>query len=337
MQALSLLPQGFTARPMTLDDAEIVAQLFAISAKAQNFQFNISPEELREEWKSPKFVLEESSLGVFNASGELVGEVEIWDDHEIPVHPWVDLTMHPDYFGSGVDEALLTWGLELSRRVIDKCPEHALISAYAGTMQEYEAKIRLLESFGMTIKRYFFRMRIDMVDVPPTPVLPDGFHIQSYRHPDQLIDVIKADDDGFRDHFGYVEQPIEKKIEQWEHWINTDPVFDQTLWYLVIDDATGQIAGTCLCRNEAWGEPEVAYVNKISVRREYRQKGIALAMLRHAFHEFYKRGRHSVTLHVDANSITGAVRLYERAGMFVEQRSVTYEKVLRDGEEIARV
>jgi hypothetical protein len=41
-----------------------------------------------------------------------------------------------------------------------------------------------------------------------------------------------------------------------------------------------------------------------------------------------------VGLGVDATSLTGATRLYEKAGMHVQRKSVTYEKMLRAGRDL---
>lgn len=49
----------------------------------------------------------------------------------------------------------------------------------------------------------------------------------------------------------------------------------------------------------------------------------------------YERGRPNVALHVDADSITGATRLYQRVGMSPDQAFGDYEKIMRDGRELA--
>ena len=58
-----------------------------------------------------------------------------------------------------------------------------------------------------------------------------------------------------------------------------------------------------------------------------------MALLLHSFGEFYRRGIDKVGLGVDAQNLTGATRLYERAGMHVALQHDTYEKELRPGEE----
>ena len=62
--------------------------------------------------------------------------------------------------------------------------------------------------------------------------------------------------------------------------------------------------------------------------------GLGLALLHHTFREFYKRGKERVGLGVDATSLTGATRLYERAGMHVQKTFHNYELELRPGTEL---
>ena len=76
-------------------------------------------------------------------------------------------------------------------------------------------------------------------------------------------------------------------------------------------------------------------MNSLAIRRQWRRRGIGLAFLYHAFGEFYRREIHNVYLGVDAQSLTGATRLYERAGMHVVRQYNTYEKELRAGRELS--
>jgi mycothiol synthase len=78
-------------------------------------------------------------------------------------------------------------------------------------------------------------------------------------------------------------------------------------------------------------DPDLGYVNTLGVVRPWRRRGIGLALLHHAFGELGGRGKKRVGLGVDGSSLTGAVRLYEQAGMHVERRRILYEKELRPG------
>jgi mycothiol synthase len=68
------------------------------------------------------------------------------------------------------------------------------------------------------------------------------------------------------------------------------------------------------------------WIGAIGVLRPWRQRGLGLALLRHAFGEFYRRGQPRAGLGVDAQNPTGATRLYERAGMHVAYEAVAFKK-----------
>jgi mycothiol synthase len=67
----------------------------------------------------------------------------------------------------------------------------------------------------------------------------------------------------------------------------------------------------------------------VGVRRAWRKRGLAQALLRQCFAEYQRRGYQRVELGVDSDSPTNAVALYERAGMHVHQRVLYYRKTLR--------
>jgi ribosomal protein S18 acetylase RimI-like enzyme len=75
-------------------------------------------------------------------------------------------------------------------------------------------------------------------------------------------------------------------------------------------------------------------VEVVGVRRPWRKQGLALALLQHAFAEHYRRGIREIGLSVDAESLTGAPRVYARAGMQVAQNFVIYRKELRAGADL---
>ena len=104
------------------------------------------------------------------------------------------------------------------------------------------------------------------------------------------------------------------------------PRFDPTLWFVA--EEGDEIAGVALCSWHQSGDPQFGWVNVLGVRRPWRKRGLGLALLLHAFAEFGRRGATRVGLGVDAENTTGAVRLYERAGMSVARRNDTYEKVV---------
>ncbi|HET9939129.1 MAG TPA: GNAT family N-acetyltransferase, partial [Gaiella sp.] len=63
----------------------------------------------------------------------------------------------------------------------------------------------------------------------------------------------------------------------------------------------------------------------LGVLAEHRGNGLGTALLVTAFAAFRGRGLSRAGLGVDAENTTGAVRLYERAGMTVDERQDIWE------------
>ena len=99
----------------------------------------------------------------------------------------------------------------------------------------------------------------------------------------------------------------------WRRWTVESPRFDPSLWYLA--EEGGEVAGICLCSPHRSGDPAWGWVDTLGVRKPWRGRGLGTALLRHAFRELHGRGMRRVDLDVDTENSTGAVRLYERAGM----------------------
>jgi len=115
--------------------------------------------------------------------------------------------------------------------------------------------------------------------------------------------------------------------DEWDAAWRAREAVDRTLWWVA--RAEGELAGVILAswkRMGDWG-----FVDTLGVRRPWRRRGVGEALLRTAMLEFWRRGERRVALGVDAESPTGATRLYERVGMRVFWRSVVWEKELRPG------
>lgn len=70
------------------------------------------------------------------------------------------------------------------------------------------------------------------------------------------------------------------------------------------------------------------WIRQVAVERQWRGRGIALQLVRAVLGEFYRRGTRRVGLSVDPQNITGALRVYERAGMHVRHQYYTYDREL---------
>jgi mycothiol synthase len=239
---------------------------------------------------------------------------------------------HPAHRGRGIGEALTRWGEHRVAENIPLAPPTARVTVGCENFSTHEAGAALLRELDYEHIRSGYEMKIEMASPPPSPCLPEGITIRSMIPDQEEEAVFRAADESFRDHWGHVERPFEESFASWLYYTRNNPNYDPTFYYLAMDG--DQIAGTALCLPKDTDFSDMAWVDSLSVRRPWRRRGLALAMLHHAFGEFYRRGIQKVGLGVDASSLTGATRLYEKAGMHVFRQWDTYQKELRPGEDL---
>ncbi len=175
---------------------------------------------------------------------------------------------------------------------------------------------------GYRLIRHSFHMEIELPARAEEPEWPDGMSVRTFDRERDEAAVYECVQDSFADHWDFYRTPL----EEWRRLSLLREDFDPALWWLA--EADGSLAGVCL---NAWhfsGDPTFGWVGTLGVRRPWRRRGLALALLRRSFADFRHRGATRVGLGVDAENTTGAVRLYERAGMRPVRRHDTYEKAL---------
>jgi mycothiol synthase len=333
------LLNGYTARGATMNDVETAVNLMNDYSYHYLEEREAPPDVIRTEWESPGFDPQTNIRLVFSPKGNAIGYVEVWDTANPPVHPWVWWCVHPEYRGNGIGAYLLSWAEGRARQAIPRCPEGSRVAFRSGANPEIGPDIQAMQAHGLVNIRHNFHMRIEIQTPPPEPIWPKGIRLHIYDpESDDPAEIYRTDVEAFRDHFGFVEQPFEEGFERFMHFMTQDDAYDTDLWFLAMDDGQDsgpQIAGICLCRKCSYEDPEIGWVNTLGVLRPWRQRGIGLALLQHSFAEFYRRGFRKVSLGVDGENLTGALRLYQKAGMHIHRQFDLYEKELRPGEEIS--
>jgi mycothiol synthase len=229
----------------------------------------------------------------------------------------------------------LHWAEERALRELPKVPAELRFAPRVGTFREAEESKILFEDMGYHYIRSSYHMLIKMNAPVPEPVWPESIILRTFNPETDAEAVYRAEDESFSDHFGYVKQPFEEGFKRFKHFVLGAADFDPTLLFIAMDQSSGEIAGFNICREHSYDDPDMGWVGTLGVRRPWRKQGIGLALLRHSFNEFFRRGKRKVGLGVDAQNLTGALHLYESAGMHVHQSYDQYEKELRPGTEIS--
>jgi len=328
------LPENYTSRQAVMDDLPEIHNLEKKKSLYYNGVAGFTLERLRNEYETPGFDVAESVHLVFGQDAKLAALIEVWDEANPPVHPYLWMTVDPDQEGLGLEEYLMEWAEDRALQVFDRVDPELRIALRSHVNHQIESSIRAQLAAGMEEIRHGFRMRIDMDREPDAPVFPNGIRLRSYDPDLDARAVYEVDEEVFMDHFGFIKEDPDEGFEKFMHHMSGDDSYDPSLWFLAVDEKD-EIVAICLCRRYGAEDHEAGYVSSLGVKRAWRRQGVAQALLLTAFGEYYKRGKRKVDLGVDAESLTGATDLYKKVGMYVLRQYDTFEKVLRPGIDIS--
>lgn len=283
---------NFTTRPLNLDDAQKVVDLLNVVSGDMGINRSYHAKFFLAEWQEPDFEITQSTHGIFTDDEQLVGYALIWDTHDNPVHPVIEWAVHPEYIVHDLGSQLLQQVEKTCQRIIDHCPPDARLSIHTTVLKGYPPTENTLAQEGYVAIRAKYDMRIDMETKPEPTGIADDFLVRTYQGEEDLPDFVRAFQDSFSDHFGYVERDFDKVVEEFRHWFSTD-VIDPELVFFVIDKKSGEIVAYVLGLNE-FHDPSVGYVDLIGTRRNYRRRGLARNLLQQVFRAYWDGGKKSV-------------------------------------------
>jgi mycothiol synthase len=310
------LPEGYATRAPERGDAEAVAALISACQIADTGETDMSVEEMLHDWHS--LDLAEEAVILTSPDGRIAAYADVLNRSFVIVSIYG--YVHPDYREVGLGSYLVAWGERWTREHMPQAKENARVVVQHYINSANQAARRLLESSGYTPVRGIYVMEIILDDPPPLPHWPPDIVVRTYVPGRDERAVHEAVEDAFRDLWGRPRSPFERFVRETQK-----ENFDPSLWFLAVEG--DEIAGLALCKTLA-GE---GWIDVVGVRRPWRNRGLGLALLRHAFTEYHRRGTRRVSLSVDAESITGAPRLYGRAGMRVRESFIIHLKELRPG------
>ena len=195
---------------------------------------------------------------------------------------------------------------------------------HRGLLTRWTDRMALCERRGYVPVRWFLEMERSLLSgLPSAPPPPGVLLIEAAERQDQ-VGVHAAITDAFQDHWN----PKDFTMEQFDHYLSAPSM--QPFLSLLARSKSGEPAGACIARvqrekNEQHGTRE-GDVLVLGVRRPFRGMGVARALLSSVLTWLSDQGMEVATISVDAQSPTGADRLYASVGFTERKRSVVYEK-----------
>jgi mycothiol synthase len=241
----------------------------------------------------------------------------------------------PDWQRRGIGSAILAWQERRTRRRFADAGE---ADGEPGDGQAPAPRLRLFmeekmahqsalfAARGFEVVRWFNEMHRPLDGFLPEASLAPGLELVTLE-PGLHEAVRLAHNAAFQDHWG-----SEPRDEEAWRFTMEDPLHRQDLSTVVLDAATGDVAGYQI----ATFDPDTAvargfkegYTDLLGVRRGYRGRGIATTLLADAMHRFVAAGMDVASLDVDSENPTGALALYVKMGYKAVNRSMAWDKAL---------
>ena len=323
----TLLPDdlGLVWRPLDAQDTGALFTLIAAIEAADRPPYRTSAIEVEEmvegDWKD---LAADTIVGV-DASGELraYATVEVRPGDVSTIRAFVVGGVHPQVRGVGIGTALVAWMTARARAKLaartDRCPGR--IAAYLddSAPQQWHH----YEDAGYTAQRFYATLRRDLrADLYPQDLGP-GLRIQRWSA--EVDDATRlAHNDAFQDHWGSEPATVQS-------WVQGRATFAPAWSFVVLDDdhrsADGEpfVAGYLLSGRYEQDWPIAGYtsgyIETLGVRRAYRGRKIAVALLAEAMTAYRDDGMEYAELDVDTDNPSGAFGLYTTLGFTKVQGS----------------
>ncbi|MEU5046736.1 GNAT family N-acetyltransferase [Streptomyces griseorubiginosus] len=300
-----LLPVGYHSRPATTSDAPEIHRLVTACELALHGRATTGVDSVAADLGTPAAESPSESVLLHDGAGALAGWARV-RGRRATVH------VHPAHTGRGLGGLLLAWTEDRARRFGG--------DRLAQTVPDSDrAAVVLLRSGGYTRLVTEWLLEFAMPSEPDVPEAPAGITVRAFEAGDERS-VYQLTEDAFDEW-----QQRRKGYAEWARHTVELPAFDPAASPLAF--AGDQLVGAVLSLDVP-GDDE-GYVERVAVRKDQRNRGIARVLLRESFRAFHRQGKRGCTLWT--HSDTGALSLYERIGMTVRRSSTVYSKELAEG------
>jgi ribosomal protein S18 acetylase RimI-like enzyme len=289
-------------RPPRREDAPAIAALVNARSGELGLPEDMTAKLIQAWWEAPGTDAETDGV-VVEAGGQLVG--------------YGDLTVRGDEVRldlGGAEPGLIL--AELERRAAERGRTATTV------LHERDPLRAVLEGAGYRVVRASYDMDVSLAEAPEPPEWPDGVVPRRPSAGDEPI-FHRVQEEAFADHWGH--HP--RDYAEGSHLYGTMRPFDPDLW--LVAEADGEPVGVAICEGGLEGDEGTGWVHVLAVRRPWRRRGLGSALLRWSLGALRERGLARAALGVDAENTTGAVAIYERAGLRVIDRFEHWEKALR--------
>jgi GNAT superfamily N-acetyltransferase len=297
-------------RPLTFDQASDVAALMNHYERHWELPVLTPVREVEDDLTEPFLDLELDTRGYW-LDGALVayGMVHHRPSSEREARALLRGMVDPDFRGQGIGRHLLAWEVDRGTESLAECNPEIPWYLRVAEFDWIEDNQRLYRRLGFDPVRYIKEM-IRALDEPVTPRKPVGVEIIPW---DRSLEekTLLALNESFADHWGST--PMDR--ESFDHRIQRSSVrLDLSFQAVAGDEVVGYSINGFMPDDEKVTGRRDGWVESLGVKRSWRGRGVASALLEHSFNAFLGAGMTHSMLGVDTENPTGAYRVYENVG-----------------------
>jgi len=159
------LPEGYSVRTATIDDAELVSDLINDCEIDEAGEPEYSPGELAEEWAH--LDLRERVVLVEANAGSLAGCLVLKSRGNVVHNAYI--YVHPRHTGLGIGAYLINLSEARAQSWVDSAPKSTRVVIRNGVHAHNQAANNLVQTAGYELVRHFWRMEIALDSQPVEP------------------------------------------------------------------------------------------------------------------------------------------------------------------------
>ncbi|MEL7625418.1 MAG: GNAT family N-acetyltransferase [Anaerolineaceae bacterium] len=219
------------------------------------------------------------------------------------------LRVDPVWQNRGIEQTLIGWGESRGRHYASVLPGGEKGNFVTVARETDELRCEILQALGFEITRYYYSMSRDLENLP-VRLLPKGISVRPAL-PKDYRKIWDASNVAFQDEYGAAEP-----TEEWYQGYLASPNFQPILWQVAWDgdEVVGSVQNYISLEENELENRRRGYTEGISVRREWRGRGVASALICRSMAMFKALNMDEVALTADTENPTGAMRLYTGLG-----------------------
>lgn len=288
-------------------ELETIADFLNLVEAHDRVEEGSSVAELRVDFSEPGFDPTTNVRTWEDGDGRMVAFAQLFSAEEtVDNDGFLWFKIHPQARGGELEGQVLAWADELLRA--------RGRSKLRVTARDIEPeRVAVLERLGFEPVRFFLRMRRPLAEPIATAELPPGYTLRQGPHdPQAWVDMYN---ESFVDHFNHHEHDADW-VRHYQQEADYRPDLD-----LAAVAPDGTLAGFAWCsihtqENARTGRRD-GWIGLLGTRRGHRRIGLGRALLLAGLERIRAAGMETAWLGVDAESPTGATRLYESVGFEV--------------------